>query len=712
MERLNKILANAAFACTVLLTFLLIFESKLELPAVLQAFGRMHPLLLHMPVGLLVMVTLLVLLRTHFESSSFDTLIRFLLHISAVTAALSALMGLFLSREGGYDDAYLAPHKWLGAATCYVGVVLIFVQGRKLLFKISLLVCVVVLLFTGHYGSMLTHGDNFILAPLQPAKNNREINTRQTVFEAAVLPLFDRKCAGCHTQSKAKGRLILTSFEHVMKGGKTGKLWEGSDVTHSLLLTRLMLPPDDKKHMPPTDKPQLTADELSFLRVWIARGADTERTLDAYADNDPVKQSAVKILAVNQRSNAAPRYTFDFADPDKITGLNNPYRAVFQLAQQEPALEADFFVRQAFDVKSLTELTVVKEQLVSMSLAKMPIADPDLALLARFSNLESLNLNGTDIAGSTLADLKELEKLRSLSVSGTNVTAQQVSVLGTFKSLKKVFIWNTAVSAADVQGLQAQYPNIAWEIGYVPDATEVLQLSKPLLVSETLVQAGEKIALKASLPGTTIRYTTDGTDPDSVTQPIYEQPLTAKPYQLIKAIAFKEGWKHSEVADFIIFKTGYKPSRGELKTVPEPRYKGEGITTFSDGKKGSADFFRDPVWMGFRNGPLEAVFYFEDAPVISSVTLSYADNVYAMTMAPAAMEVWGGDDENSLTLLQRIKPEQPEGYGAARVRGTEVTFPAARRRCYKIIAKPLAKFPAFYKIKEKGWLMVDEIFFN
>lgn len=83
-----------------------------------------------------------------------------------------------------------------------------------------------------------------------------------------------------------------------------------------------------------------------------------------------------------------------------------------------------------------------------------------------------------------------------------------------------------------------------------------------------------------------------------------------------------------------------------------------------------------------------------------------------MTMPPAEVEVWGGEDAEHLTLLQKVKPVQPIDYSNSRVEGIEIKFPTAKRKCYKLIAKPLTKLPAFRKSNEKGWLMVDEIFFN
>ena len=55
MQRWKTILYNTSFALNCLLVFLLIFEDRLLLPPWVQTVGRMHPLLLHFPIVLMVL---------------------------------------------------------------------------------------------------------------------------------------------------------------------------------------------------------------------------------------------------------------------------------------------------------------------------------------------------------------------------------------------------------------------------------------------------------------------------------------------------------------------------------------------------------------------------------------------------------------------------------------------------------------------------------
>ncbi|MBT1701496.1 peptidylprolyl isomerase, partial [Fulvivirgaceae bacterium PWU4] len=175
MELFKKIVAHAVIALQVLIVFVLFFEQRIEVPLLVQAFGRLHPLLLHLPIGLLLLTAVLIFARKHFEGDSFSDLVNFLLYLTSFTASLAAFMGLLLSLEGGYNETDLGLHKWMGVSLSFLCWMLL---GLKENFKVLAplaMASVVLLIFTGHYGANLTHGENFVLGPLQ----KEEIRVRQ-----------------------------------------------------------------------------------------------------------------------------------------------------------------------------------------------------------------------------------------------------------------------------------------------------------------------------------------------------------------------------------------------------------------------------------------------------------------------------------------------------------------------------------------------------
>ena len=718
MERLKKIIADSVFVIQILIIFILLFESRIVAPPALQAFGRLHPLLLHLPIGLLLVTVILLYLRSYFEGKSFDELLSLLLHFTALTASLTTIMGLFLSLEGSFGADQLWLHKWLGIGLSFLCWGLLAMRSDIRVLRPLGLVSVVVLIFAGHYGANLTHGEDFVWAPLQEeeAPVARVITDSTTLFAATIEPIFESKCYGCHNQKKAKGNLVLTSLESMMKGGETGQLWKPSDPEHSLLIERLFLPLDHDDHMPPEDKVQLTEDELAFISLWIAGGADTNKKLKELSPEDTLgRLASIIVPRYEVLESDEPQYTFRFASPDRIQQLSRPNRTVFQIAKNEPAIQADFFLRDSYDRKYLEELVEVKEQLISLNLSKMPVTDADLKVISRFSNLEVLNLNNTSVTGSGLKELSPLKRLRSLSLSGTDVTASTIRELKNISSLEEVFLWNTPISNLEAEALKKEFPRIRWEVGFIPDDEEMLKLNPPMLKNKAqALGQDERIMLKHNLPGTVIRYSTDGSDPDSINSPVFKDGLEFGSFASVKAKAFKDGWLSSDVTEFFFFRRGYKPDSAKLLTKPDERYKGEGVVTLFDAKQGLPEFYRHPAWMAFRENDLVLDFSFEgEAPTIRNITLSFAHNNRQACFPPDEMELWAGNDPQNLKLVQRMNPPEIQPPGRGRIEGLNMELPPSGFKHYRLIAKPARKLADGSKPDKRTlWLMVDEVYLN
>jgi hypothetical protein len=46
------------------------------------------------------------------------------------------------------------------------------------------------------------------------------------IYADLVEPILNAKCMGCHNSSKAKVELLMDTKELLIKGGKSGKLWD------------------------------------------------------------------------------------------------------------------------------------------------------------------------------------------------------------------------------------------------------------------------------------------------------------------------------------------------------------------------------------------------------------------------------------------------------------------------------------------------------
>lgn len=714
MSRFQRITGNVLFGLNALALFFFFFSHSMQFPAWMQSIGRMHPLLLHLPIGATIVAVVFLFFRARFEET-----LRILLALAAVTAALTAIMGIVLSGEGGYADEILGPHKVSGTL---LSLVLAMAYGRvngpRRVLNILAATSIVLVLVAGHFGSVLTHGDDFVLEPLLARKQNKTIVTDSTsLFAAAIQPVFDRKCNSCHNEKKSKGGLVLSTLAGIAKGGEDGEVWHGGNPHGSMLMKRILLPEDHDDHMPPKGKAQLSALEVQLLFQWILSGADTAKAWTRYHPADSVRKLAEQFIYLNRNASAGAQYCFEPASPETIKKLNDPYRTVTPIALNEPALAATFFIRDEFKPSKLDDLGAVREQLVSLNLSKMPVTDSDCDIIAGFTHLEKLNLNFSSITIKGLQALSTLPELRSLSVAGTSLDRQAMNTLKDFRKLQEIFIWNTPASA-DVGSLQKEVPGLAWNTGYIPDANERLRLTPPIPMSDkTLLERDEVITLTHKLPGTVIRYTTDGTDPDSTSAKIFEAPFAIDGYTIVKARACKDGWFCSPVGTYVLYTKGVHPLTTKLLTAPNKDYKGEGAATLTNDKKGFTDDHRDIAWIGFRDNPLSAEFKFAPGTEINEITFSFDHNTYGWLFPPARLEVWGGKDAGHLQLIRQLKPEQPGKLEPTRNAALVIPIEGGHETL-KIVAWPLPELPKWHpsnnpKTKDKrAWLFVDEIIFS
>ncbi|MCB0841212.1 MAG: peptidylprolyl isomerase, partial [Bacteroidetes bacterium] len=327
MKKLTPFITNIVFAIQVLLIFMLIFEHKVSLPVWVSPFGRMHPLVLHFPIALLVLVGLMQVFRKEFESESFYKIQSFILLISAFSASVAALMGFFLAQEDGYSGELLLWHKWTGVGVSLLSYILLLYQNnkRQIIFNTGLVLCLILLIFAGHFGASLTHGEDFVWAPLK--KESGAFTDESTVFEAAIMPILEKKCTSCHNERKHKGELIMTSIDDLLKGGENGPLWVKGDAENSLLIERIHLPMDAEEHMPPEGKPQLSQAEITLLSLWIDAGADIKKIIGELSPEDSIYH-LIKQGNLIESKVQKPAYSFQSASPETIEKLNNPFRTV------------------------------------------------------------------------------------------------------------------------------------------------------------------------------------------------------------------------------------------------------------------------------------------------------------------------------------------------------------------------------------------------
>lgn len=676
-----------------LLAVLVVFQTRLELPDWLIFSGRLHPVLLHLPIGLWVGVLLLYVLRHHI--SGYAAVFPVFLQVTAVFTVLTALAGMLLALGGDYEAEEISGHQYAGVVlSVLLWAVVVFLEKipvRAMPVVLGLISTVV--LVTGHWGGQLTHGEDFLRFS-SPAPTD-------DVYQALVVPVLKEKCASCHNDSKTKGGLSLASVASMLRGGENGPALVEGNALESHLMKRIFLPLEDKEHMPPRKKAQLTEVEIEILTAWINHGAPETLTFAQLPPDSPLAKYRPEI----------PEEVFAFspADARTLEEVNTPFCRVAPVALHSPALQASFFVRARFDAGHLEKLLDVREQLVELNLSKMPVKDDDLKVLARMQNLRHLNLSGTEVTGSFLAYIKDLPHLKSVSLANTRLRSPDLEVLA---RLRTVYLWESGFTEEEMERLKVLNPAIQLDRGQ--QENERIAINPPETSEKSaFLQKGTKVTLRHALPGVAIRYTLDGSEPDSTHGEVYTASLSVEGRTRIKARAFKEGWLGSHVLELDYLVTGSEPDSAVLLSAPAPQYAARGARSLYDRRKGDPDNFLDKTWLGYRENPLEAVFFFSSPRELKGLTISMLEKADSYIMPPISIEVWGRSGPEKEQFLGKITPSQPTAFRPRKNMYFDISLPLQKYREIRVRVNNVNPLPAWHPGKgTPGWVFVDEVVFN
>ncbi len=261
--------------------------------------GRLHPLIVHFPISMLLLAAVLELFSIKNFYSSLRPGINVLVFTGAAAAMLAALLGWQLSTQEETTGNTLQVHQWSGNITAALGfltaVVLYSILNNKrfgliriyrtILFSSALGVSI-----AGHFGGSLTRGDDYLSSALPwtddyrpPSSNNFNATlvrndslglsaTQQQQLSIEVQAIFAHNCYKCHSAKKVKGELRLDQKHMALKGGEDGPVIIPGKPDESEIIRRITLPRNDEDAMPSKGK-TLQKNEIELLRFWIESGA-------------------------------------------------------------------------------------------------------------------------------------------------------------------------------------------------------------------------------------------------------------------------------------------------------------------------------------------------------------------------------------------------------------------------------------------------------
>ncbi len=465
--------------------------------------GRFHPLIVHLPIGFLLLTVILFAISFLKNYSFLLRALPVILLLGAVSSIAAAILGWLLSNEGGYQESTLQWHQWMGVSVAVIATAgWLWISGfigkinqpkgksststevihdRVITHKksVGLVIALLFLLIstTGHLGGNLTHGNQYLFtyAPsfiqtlfieedkkaMPPTFPNDPDST--FLYAHLIEPVLNKKCASCHNKSKMKGGLLVTTQEGLLKGGENGVVLEKGSAQTSELFKRVCLDPGNKKFMPPKGSP-MSYTEIAILNYWITNGM----SFDLIITDERIPE---EIQLLIQQGYSLSTKKKPFIEKEKVAAAANDLleslRAqgykIRNLADGNNFLEV--VAKDTLSLEKIKALLTIKEQITWLDLGKTGMQDSWISTLKQFTNMTRLNLDNNAISDYGIAQLGNLQHLESMNLHATEISDTGLKLLAKKSSLKRLYVWQTKVTQQAVDSIRNENPTLAIDLG-------------------------------------------------------------------------------------------------------------------------------------------------------------------------------------------------------------------------------------------------------
>ena len=458
--------------------------------------GRLHPVVLHLPIGMFALVVLIEfgkILRKDKEASTLMPVF-----FAAVSAVVAVIFGFLLYQSGGYAGETVEDHLWWGIGFAVAMIICTVLKAwvemargtGNWLYILLLLATGGIMTVASHDGGSITHGEDFLVeeAPnsvrqivnnwrseedqLEMISTETEVPvipvSEQVVYTQYVHPIFEQKCVRCHKESNDKGKFRMDTYEGLLEGGKEGEGIEPGSAEDSNIIYRIHLPMDDDEHMPPKDKVQLEEHEIAIIEWWIDAGASPDlKVVDAEFPEEirnaidqlvPPEVLAAQKAAEEEKAKAEVAQREELAST--VSELQKVYPSALNFESQVSSglTFAAVSMRSTFGDEELAKLEPIVPALVSVDLSATQITDGGLKVLEEGTKIRMLRIPETGISDAAMDTIAGMVNLESLNLYGTSVTKAGVMKLKDLPNLRRIYLWQTEVDEAAAVELRKAMP--------------------------------------------------------------------------------------------------------------------------------------------------------------------------------------------------------------------------------------------------------------
>lgn len=427
--------------------------------------GRFHPLLVHFPIGFLILAILIEIYCSIFKIRVNKSIINFTWFIAFFSSILTTTLGLLIAETGHYIDENLFMHKVFGLSLTTVSFVSWFFRLSffsnlfSSSFKtLSNTIIVVLLTLTGHYGGNLTHGETYLVdyAPenikeLVVKKNKHvelEIDSVE-IYNDLIQPIFNQKCVSCHNKEIFRGNLNMDSYSNLLKGGSSGNPINKSDPRKSLLIKRITMPTSDLKYMPPDGEP-VSFDEIKTLIWWINNLDKSNDNLASLKVEDDIKESLEMLYSINFKEKQwFEKIIVEKLDESLIQGIDNTIFQIKYVSDDKKFLSVKY-LKKNVSLGDIEKLEKIRGNITYFTAKSSNLSNDMIKSISNFENLVKLEIQDNNINDESIEILQSLNNLEILNIHKTKITSKAIDALKKFKNLKRAYVWGTSISKSEI----------------------------------------------------------------------------------------------------------------------------------------------------------------------------------------------------------------------------------------------------------------------
>jgi hypothetical protein len=317
------------------------------------------------------------------------------------------------------------------------------------------------LIYTGHRGAHLTHGDNYIsMETLLHKQREKPTQVSEAlIFEDVVHPILEKRCMQCHQERKRKGGLSMLTLASILKGGKHGPAVVPGNLDESELFRRISLDPSHEDYMPADGKPPLTKTEKEIIRWWIDKALAVEKKkISELKNHNEIELLAASSLGLggfsleeitsltDQKINENIPQMLDLKLVEKLREKGLVVRVMFQ---KPVMLDVTLPPRSGIKMENIIdELRPVVKNIIWLNLSDNDFTDGDLEILMQMSNVEKIRLEKNPISDGIYEYLEGLKYLETLNLNETKVTEASVNRLRQNPTVKRIYTWKTVADSS------------------------------------------------------------------------------------------------------------------------------------------------------------------------------------------------------------------------------------------------------------------------